>query len=63
MGGDLSKNIAVSSTMHEYFSHLHEDIETCYAVAGEARKKGLDPGFGVEIPQALDLASRVEQLV
>jgi len=63
MGGDLSDNIAVSSIMREYFSQLQNDIETCYDIAGEARKKGLDPEFTVEIPQALDLASRVEQLV
>ncbi|MEA2055333.1 MAG: DNA polymerase II large subunit, partial [Candidatus Thermoplasmatota archaeon] len=63
MGGDLSKNLAVSSDMREYFSSLQEEIETCYKVAGEARKKGFDPELKVEIPQALDLAARVEQLV
>ncbi|UCH71973.1 MAG: DNA polymerase II large subunit, partial [Thermoplasmatales archaeon] len=63
MGGDLSKNIAVSSNMREYFNQLQEDIESCYYIANEARKKGLDPQLKVEIPQALDLASRVEQLV
>jgi len=63
MGGDLSKNIAVSSDMREYFSKLQEDIDICYSIAEEARKKGFDPEFKVEIPQALDLASRVEQLV
>ena len=63
MGGDLSKNIAASSAMREYFSDLQEGIELCYEIAEEARKKGLDPELKVEIPQALDLASRVEQLV
>jgi len=63
MDGDLSKNIAVSSDMREYFSKLQEDIDICYSIAEEARKKGLDPEFEVEIPQALDLAARVEQLV
>jgi DNA polymerase II large subunit len=63
MGGDLSKNISVSSDMREYFSHLQGDIDICYTIANEARKKGLDPEFEVEIPQALDLAARVEQLV
>ena len=63
MGGDLSKNIAISSDMREYFSKIQEDIDTCYSIAGDARKKGLDPEFKVEIPQALDLAARVEQLV
>lgn len=63
MGGDLSNNITASSEMHEYFSKLQEDIDQCYSIATEARKKGLDPEFKVEIPQALDLAARVEQLV
>ncbi len=63
MGGELSNNIAVSSDMHEYFSNLQKEIDICYSIASQARKKGLDPEFEVEIPQALDLASRVEQLV
>ena len=63
MGGDSSKNLAASSDMHEYFSHLQKDIDACYAIADEARKKGLDPELKIEIPQALDLAARVEQLV
>ena len=63
MGGDLSKNIALSSDMREYFSKIQEDIDICYSIAGEARKKGFDPEYEVEILQALDLAARVEQLV
>ncbi len=63
MGGDLSKNISVSSNMREYFSRLQGDIDVCYTIANEARKKGFDPEYKVEIPQALDLAARVEQLV
>lgn len=63
MDGDLSKNIAVSSSMREYFSQLQKEIDRCYDIAKNARKKGFDPEFTVEIPQALDLAARVEQLV
>ena len=63
MGGDLSKNIAVSSDMREYFGELKDKIDLCYSIASHARKKGFDPELEVEIPQALDLASRVEQLV
>ncbi|MCK4902768.1 MAG: DNA polymerase II large subunit, partial [Thermoplasmatales archaeon] len=63
MGGDLSKNIAVSSDMREYFSKLQEEIDFCYSIAAEARKRGFDPEFNVEIPQAFDIAARVEQLV
>jgi len=63
MGGDQSINVAFSPNMQEYFNGLQKDIEICYAIATEARKKGLDPELKVEIPQALDLAARVEQLV
>ena len=63
MDGDLSKNIAVSSSMREYFSQLQKEIDRCYDIAKDARRKGFDPEFTVEIPQALDLAARVEQLV
>ena len=63
MDGDLFKDIAVSQSMHDYFVHLQEQIDRCYAIANEARKCGLDPELHVEIPQALDLAARVEQLV
>ncbi|MDH7516871.1 MAG: DNA polymerase II large subunit [Candidatus Thermoplasmatota archaeon] len=63
MGGDQSIDVAVSPNMQEYFNSLQKDIDLCYSIASEARKKGLDPEYNVEIPQALDLASRVEQLV
>ena len=63
MGGDISKNIIASSNMHAYFNGLQKDIDICYSIANKARKKGLDPEQKVEIPQALDIASRVEKLV
>ena len=63
MDGDLSSDIIVSSDMRSYFSKFQKNIELCYSIANEARKKGFDPKFEVEIPQALDLATRVEQLV
>ena len=63
MGGELSKNIAISSDMREYFTSIQKDIDNCYKIANKARKKGFDPEFNVEIPQALDLAARVEELV
>ncbi|MFH1013291.1 MAG: DNA polymerase II large subunit [Thermoplasmatota archaeon] len=61
--GKTSETIAVSETMLTYFNSLQKDIDQCYMIAAEARKKGLDPSFNVEIPQALDLAARVEELV
>ena len=63
MGGDLYRNIKASSVMQEYFNTIQEDIERCYTIANKARHKGFDPELDVEIPQALDLAARVEQLV
>jgi DNA polymerase II large subunit len=63
MGGDISKNIVASSDMHSYFRGLQNNIDICYSIANKARKKGQDPEKEVEIPQALDIASRVEKLV
>ena len=63
MRGELSHNITASSAMYEYFNNLQKEIKKCYKIANEARKKGYDPELEVEIPQALDLAARVEQLV
>ncbi|MEA3457325.1 MAG: DNA polymerase II large subunit, partial [Candidatus Thermoplasmatota archaeon] len=59
----MSKDIVASSNMHAYFSRLQKDTDACYSIANKARKRGLDPELEVEIPQALDIASRVEQLV
>ena len=33
-----------------YFKDFEDNIRLAYAVAGEARKKGLDPSDKVEIP-------------
>jgi DNA polymerase II large subunit len=63
MDGELSRDIAASPAMRAYFNQLQHDIDACYKIANAARKKGYDPETTVEIPQALDLASRVEQLV
>ena len=63
MGGDIVYDIAVSSEMHSYFKNLQNEVDNCYILANNARKKGLDPEFEVEIPQTLDIASRVEKLV
>lgn len=64
MDGETEQNhVAASPQMRAYFASLQKGIDACYSIANQARKKGLDPEFTVEIPQALDLASRVEQLV
>ncbi|MCL2318107.1 MAG: hypothetical protein FWC44_03525, partial [Methanomassiliicoccaceae archaeon] len=55
--------IAASNEMKEYFKLLSTKIDDLYKVAEAARKIGRDPELFVEIPQAEDLASRVEKLL
>ena len=55
--------VATSDEMAEYFKTLSEKNNECYKIAEAAREKGLDPETFVEIPQAEDLASRVEKLL
>ncbi len=63
MGGKPQEDIKISENMRLYFAQLQKQIDECYKIAEQARKKGLDPETNVEIPQALDLAARVEELV
>ena len=49
--------------MEEYFSSLQREVDACYVVAKKARSKGFDPSLDVEVPQASDLAARVEKLL
>ena len=58
MDGEISKDLAASTTMHNYFSELQKEIDRCYTIVDVARKKGKDPELKVEIPQAQDLAAR-----
>ena len=58
-----AKKVAFSEEMGSYFSSLMAENQKCYAIAEEARSKGMDPETRVEIPQAEDLASRVEKLL
>ncbi|MCL2146054.1 MAG: hypothetical protein FWH45_02620 [Methanomassiliicoccaceae archaeon] len=55
--------VAASDEMKEYFKALSKKNDECYRIAEAARKRGLDPETFVEIPQAEDLASRVEKLL
>lgn len=57
------RSVVCSESMEEYFSALQRHVDECYAVAKRARMKGLDPELDVEIPQASDLAARVEKLL
>ena len=54
---------ACSEEMQAYFSELSRKNEECYDIARKARSMGFDPMTDVEIPQAEDLASRVEKLL
>ncbi|AIZ56061.1 DNA polymerase II large subunit [Candidatus Methanoplasma termitum] len=55
--------IAASEEMKEYFRTLSRKNKECYTIAEAARSVGKDPETFVEIPQAEDLASRVEKLL
>ena len=57
------KTVVCSESMEEYFSTLQRQVDLAYDVARRARKKGFDPELDVEIPQAQDLAARVEKLL
>ena len=58
-----ARKVAFSEEMGEYFSSLMAENQRCYDIAEKARQKGMDPETRVEIPQAEDLASRVEKLL
>jgi len=49
--------------MRRYFESLKQETDKCYSIAKAARARGIDPYPEVEIPQAEDLASRVEKLL
>jgi len=55
--------VACSERMRSYFESLVKEADRCYSVARRARARGMDPETFVEIPQAEDLASRVEKLL
>jgi len=59
----MSNELAASEEMKEYFKLLSEKNRICYELAEKARAQGKDPEEVVEIPQAEDLASRVEKLL
>lgn len=49
--------------MQNYFKELENKVKVAYAVAGEARAKGLDPVSFVEVSLATTLAERVTGLI
>jgi len=54
---------ACSPEIQKYFDTLQRGADEAYRVAREARRQGFDPELDVEIPQAPDLAARVETLL
>ena len=57
------RGVVCSESMQEYFSSLQREVDVCYDIARRARMKGFDPEIDVEVPQAPDLAARVEKLL
>lgn len=49
--------------MQNYFKELENKVKVAYAVAGEARAKGLDPISTTEVSLAISLAERVTGLI
>ena len=52
-----------SEEMKKYFEYLQREIDKAYEIAKQARAQGKDPVRGIEVPQATDMAGRVENLV
>ena len=52
-----------SERYEQYFAELERRMRMEYQLAEACRAKGLDPEMRVEIPPAIDLAARVEELV
>ncbi|HEX9430684.1 MAG TPA: hypothetical protein VF944_09930, partial [Candidatus Bathyarchaeia archaeon] len=48
---------------HVYAKRIEEEYNRQYAIASEARSKGLDPSWKVESQTTYDLAERVEKSV
>jgi len=52
-----------SEEMKKYFEFLRREIDKVYEIAEKARSQGKDPTKEIEVPQATDMAGRVESLV
>ncbi|WP_457752297.1 DNA-directed DNA polymerase II large subunit [Thermococcus sp.] len=52
-----------SPEMKAYFESLQREIDRAYEIARRAREQGKDPSLEIEVPQATDMAGRVESLV
>ena len=52
-----------SPVIKKYFESMDVQIQACYKLAAEARKKGFDPEEEVPIPLAKNMAERVVGLI
>jgi DNA polymerase II large subunit len=55
--------VEASEAMRKYFEDIQRNVDEQYELARKARSLGFDPALEPEIPQAEDLAARVEKLV
>lgn len=55
--------VEMSQSVEAYFSEIERRVEEAYEIARRARLQGKDPELEPEIPQAEDMASRVEEMV
>ncbi|MHB8604717.1 MAG: DNA polymerase II large subunit [Thermoplasmatota archaeon] len=54
---------SASAEMQAYFADLERRMRVEYDIARQCRALGLDPEVDVEVPPAIDLAARVEELL
>jgi DNA polymerase II large subunit len=59
----LGSGRGASEDMERYFADLERRMRVEYELAARCRAKGMDPETRVEIPPAIDLAARVEELM
>lgn len=59
----LGSGRGASEEMERYFAEMEARMRQAYELAKRCREKGYDPEPRVEIPPAIDLAARVEELV
>ena len=59
----LGTGRGASEAMERYFADMEARMRQAYELAKRCREKGFDPEPRVEIPPAIDLAARVEELV
>ncbi len=60
---EAEKLPASSPRMQQYFRSITEEVKRAYSAAGMARARGFDPEGTVNIPQARNMAERVEGLM